>query len=184
MEVPCSYIRAPLPEGTLQFTIVAWARQAAHRNGWATIISIENWDWTISTIVWLGVVNAEGGDLKVDLPNNIGNDPDWMHAALVYDVETRKIRLFSNRVDVDHIDLSGGLLHLLSSVNNPLLVVGRNKHEHKRGCAFDGQIGEVRVFQEALDANGIKSWPMLRSPKNLVMLGTMDMPEYMSSFAN
>ncbi|KIJ43898.1 hypothetical protein M422DRAFT_67812 [Sphaerobolus stellatus SS14] len=146
------YIRAPLPEGTLQFTIVAWARQAAHKNGWATITSIENWDWTISTIVWLGVANAEGGDLKVDLPNNIGNDPDWMHAALVYDVETRKIRLFSNRVDVDHIDLSDERLHLLSSVNNPLLVVGRNKHEHKRGCAFDGQIGEVRVFQEALDA--------------------------------
>lgn len=136
---------------TTQLTLEAWIYFRSYSGSWNVIID-KDYDQYGLYVRSSGVINlymiGNFGTISLD-GNTVMNTDTWYHTAATYDSATGKARVYVN----GHLDGEiSGLAGTLNKSDGPL----RIGDDFSNDTAFDGLIGEVRVWHIARDSSQLQ----------------------------
>ncbi|CAA7270622.1 unnamed protein product [Cyclocybe aegerita] len=166
---PCGYLVMSLPDLKLStaVTVSAWARMGRTPNEKSTILALDS-AGTDNSPLSLSVSNAIralnidvpgdfGGALFGKMPAFTGYDPKFAHVALVWYPANNESRLYLNGT----LKAIGMITDEAASIANKLtdisLIIGYSKYQKSRANSWDGNIGDVRVYDKALGNVEVKA---------------------------
>ncbi|KAJ3504477.1 hypothetical protein NLJ89_g7915 [Agrocybe chaxingu] len=168
-DLPCGYLVLPLPQ--LKFstaiTVSAWARMGSTPNEKSTILCLDS-AGTDSAPLSLSVSNTTR-TLIVDVPGDFGGeqfgkkppftgyDPKFAHVALVWDPANNESRLYLDGTLKALGVITDGAACAAGNLNDVSLIIGYSKYQKRRVNSWDGQIGDVRVYDRAFKNADIKA---------------------------
>ncbi|MGB2530340.1 MAG: LamG-like jellyroll fold domain-containing protein, partial [Candidatus Poseidoniaceae archaeon] len=100
--------------------------------------------------LYAAIGDADSGDSKTTSPKISVDEDRWYHVVMVADMGDT-LRLYLDGVNVANTSLSG--VSNLRDSSNSVFIGSHNGGEYNQG--FDGQVGSVMIFADALNASNI-----------------------------